>query len=208
MQKGKDFEKFVKEYDELDCVLFLLLIFLCIFGYCTGYFAGEIPNHLISIIGYGIGVISTLAFILKSIFEKPAENKAYLKVPVGNVLNSEIDYCVKEQVNSNKNEQLKTIIIHSVYLRYYFLKIEDVTNVEESIDVLSKLPREFIVKNLLSRIDQESDSIADILGAPVHVVRTTYGVEGDWKVLFDEISEVIEAEEEIARYIPKKKVNM
>lgn len=101
-----------------------------------------------------------------------------------------------------------SIIINNNYMQYYLLKIENVKNVEDALDTPSKLPREFIVKNLLGRIDQGEDSIADILNTPVQVIRTECCVEGDWKVLFDEILEVTESDEEIARYIPKKKANM
>lgn len=208
MKEKKNFEELVKEQQEIDSVYILLLILLTMLGFCGGYFANTILNKGVGIIGYCVGFVCIWGFILLIKFGKSAEERIYIKVQIKNVAKSKTYYCVSPQTSSDDNEQLMSIIINNDYMQYYLLKIENVKNVEETLNTLSKLPREFIAKNLLDRVEQGEDSIADILNTPVQVIRTKYGIKGVRKVLFDEIPEATEPDEEIARYIPKKKANM
>ena len=208
MKEKKNFEELVKEQQEIDSVYILLLILLTMLGFCGGYFANTILNKGVGIIGYCVGFVCIWGFILLIKFGKSAEERIYIKVQIKNVAKSKTYYCVSPQTSSDDNEQLMSIIINNDYMQYYLLKIENVKNVEETLNTLSKLPREFIAKNLLDHVEQGEDSIADILNTPVQVIRTKYGIKGVRKVLFDEIPEATEPDGEIARYIPKKKANM
>lgn len=207
MKEKKNFEDLVKEQQEIDSVYILLLILLTMLGFFGGYFANTISNKGVGIIGYCVGFVCILGFILLIKIGKSAEKRIYIKVPIKNVAKSKTYYCVSPQTSSNDNEQLMSIIINNDYMQYYLLKIENVKNVEETLNTLSKLPREFIAKNLLDRVEQGEDSIADILNTPVQVIRTKSDIKGVRKVLFDEIPEATEPDEAITRYIPKKKIN-
>lgn len=199
----------MREQQEKDSVYELLLILLTMLGFCGGHFANTISNKGVGIMGYCVGFICILSFILLIKFGKSAEERIYIKVPIKNVAKSKTYYCVSLQTSSNDNEQLMSIIINNDYMQYYLLKIENVKNVEDALDTLSKLPREFIAKNLLDRVKQGEDSIADILNTPVQVIRTKYGIKGVRKVLFDEIPEATEPDEVITRYLPEKNnINM
>ena len=57
-------------------------------------------------------------------------------------------------------------------MKCYYLEIANVKNVEKTLNILSELPKEILVKNILNRIDKD-DSIADILNTTVRVVRPT-----------------------------------
>lgn len=102
-------------------------------------------------------------------------------MPIENVMENEINYCVIESIN---DDSYKTILIRSDYMKCYYLEIANVKNVEETLNILSELPKEILVKNILNRIDKD-DSIADILNTTVRVVRPTNKNTDDkkWNVL-------------------------
>ena len=182
MEKLNTYEDLVKKQEEHDISVVEIFFVLSLGGFaCTGFGIVLDASFFTILIGCCILIVGAIGLIRETKYEKPAEKQVYLKMPIENVMENEINYCVIESVN---DDSYKTILIRSDYMKCYYLEIANVKNVEETLNILSELPKEILVKNILNRIDKD-DSIADILNTTVRVVRPTNKNTDDkkWNVL-------------------------
>lgn len=200
MEKLNTFEELVKKQEEHDISVVEIFFALSLGGFaCTGFDIALDASFFTILTGCCMLIIGVIGLIWKTKYEKPAEKQVYLKMPIENVMKSEINYCVTESSND------RTIFIRSDYLKSYYLEIANVQNVEDTLKILSELPKEILVKNILNRIG-EDNSIADILHTTVRVVRPTNKNTDDerWNVLIKENRNTTDLYEEITRYLPEK----
>ena len=209
MEKTKTFQELVenqeKNYRDIT-FLFCLIAFVSL--WLALFFPLELNRLTIIILLSLFGVNSVIVFFILSYISKtPIEERLYFKVPVEYFMDSAIRYYIRDAANSNVGIQSTTLFIRSDYMQEYYLEIADVENIEETLKILSRLPKDMIAKMILNRMEPGDDTIADILDTSVCVMKykgikvDNYFKNKNWKILIKE--KVAEKYEEINRYLPK-----